>query len=182
MPPESDDNLRLEIGHVLFIEIVGYSKRGFNSIEECERIVAAMPNPPKINYGGNVASYSPRLDLVNMPKQERFTSAGEFYSTTFHELSHATGHETRLNRKGITGAVNFASDVYSKEELIAELGASFLNAKAGIIGGTLSNSASYIANWISALRSDKRMLIEAAGAAQKATDYILGVQPSETSV
>jgi antirestriction protein ArdC len=65
--------------------------------------------------------------------------------------------------------------------LVAELGASFLNAKAGISASTLSNSASYIASWISVLRRDSKMLIAAAGVAQKAADYILNVQTSSDS-
>ena len=68
---------------------------------------------------------APLLDLVNLPNRERFNTTEECYCTAFHELSHATGHQSEANRKGITEAVNFAKDVYSKEELIAELGASF---------------------------------------------------------
>jgi antirestriction protein ArdC len=92
-------------------------------------------------------------------------------------LVHSTGHVSRLNRKGINeSGVGFGSQTYSQEELVAEIGASFLNAKAGIVGRTIANSASYIANWLSALRNDKRMVIVAAGAAQRAADYILGAQ------
>jgi antirestriction protein ArdC len=149
----------------------------FNPIEECDRIVSGMPNSPAVEFGGNQAFYVPSRDLIQMPVRERCSEAEEFYATIFHELVHSTGHVSRLNRKGINeSGVGFGSQTYSQEELVAEIGASFLNAKAGIVGRTIANSASYIANWLSALRNDKRMVIVAAGAAQRAADYILGAQ------
>ena len=159
------------------VEIPKAEVREFNSIDECERIVSGMPNPPKIAFGGNQAFYVPSRDLIALPVRERFDSAEEFYSTMLHEMVHSTGHISRLHRKGIhESGVGFGSETYSQEELVAEIGASFLNAKAGIVGHTLTNSASYIANWLSVLRNDKRMIIVAAGQAQKAADYILGVE------
>ena len=91
-------------------------------------------------------------------------------------MVHSTAHLSRLNRKTDEGPAHWGTPNYSKEELIAEIGASFLNAKAGISSATLENSASYIANWLSVLRNDKRMIILAAGQPQKAADYILGVK------
>jgi antirestriction protein ArdC len=94
-------------------------------------------------------------------------------------MVHSTGHISRRNRKGINElGVGFGSEIYSQEELVAEIGASFLNAKGGIVAQTIENSASYISNWLAVLRNNKRMIICAAGQAQKAADYILGVQPS----
>lgn len=153
--------------------------RQFNPIEQCEQIVSGMPNPPAIKFGGNQAFYVPSGDLITMPVAERFDSSEEFYSTMLHEMVHSTGHVSRLNRKGINeSGVRFGSETYSQEELVAEVGASFLNAKAGIVGRTLENSASYIANWLRVLRNDKKMIVSAAAQAQKAADYILGVQTS----
>lgn len=153
--------------------------RRFNPIEECDKIISGMPHCPAVEFGGNQAFYVPSRDLIQMPVRERFSEAEEFYATIFHELVHSTGHVSRLNRKGINeSGVGFGSQTYSQEELVAEIGASFLNAKAGIVGRTIGNSASYIANWLSALRNDKRMVIVAAGAAQRAADYILGAQAS----
>ena len=164
------------------VEIPKAGVRESNSIDECERIVSGMPNPPKIAFGGNQAFYVPSRDLITLPVRKRFDSAEEFYSTLLHEMVHSTGHASRLNRKGINeSGVGFGSETYSQEELVAEIGSSFLNAKAGIIGRTIENSASYIANWLSVLRSDKRMITLAAGAAQKASDYILGAHVSEAS-
>ena len=88
-------------------------------------------------------------------------------------MSHSTGHTTRLNRKSLETPAPFGSEVYSKEELIAEIGAAFLCAQAGI-DNTVDNSAAYIAGWSKALRSDKRLVVTAASQGQKATDFIVG--------
>ena len=149
--------------------------RAIRPIDRCEEILSSMPNPPSIAFGGNRASYSPAADRIALPCRERFNNIEEFYSTAFHELIHSTGHKKRLSRSGITeDVVSFGSDSYSREELVAELGASFLCGNAGIATATVQNSASYIASWLSALQNDKRLIISAAGQAQKAVDYVLG--------
>ena len=164
------------------IAVPEFYNRNVQPIEECERIVSGMPNPPQIEFGGNQAFYVPSCDLISIPVRQRFDNAEEFYLTLLHEMVHSTGHISRLNRKGIhESGVGFGREVYSHEELVAEIGASFLNAKAGIVGRTIENSASYIANWLAVLRSDKRLIILAAGQAQKAADYILNVQTSRDS-
>lgn len=107
-----------------------------------------------------------------------FRSGQEFYSVLFHELTHhATGHGSRLNRKGISGASGelsaFGSAPYAKEELVAEMGAAFLCGQAGIVERTIDNSAAYIASWLERLRNDRRLVVQAAAQAQKAADFIL---------
>jgi antirestriction protein ArdC len=151
----------------------------FNPIEEAEKIVAAMPSCPEIRHGQAKAYYSPSLDYVNMPKQELFECSEKYYSVLFHELSHSTGHASRVGRKGVTESTYFGSHEYSKEELIAEMSAAFLCGEIGIAPATLDNSAAYIQSWLRALKSkdNKNMVITAAGAAQKAVDYILDRQP-----
>jgi antirestriction protein ArdC len=162
------------------IEIPGTSEGAFNPLQEAEQIIAGMPNPPVFEFTGNQPAYLPSRDLVRIPVRERFNGAEEFYSTMFHEITHSTGHATRLDRKGISeSGVAFGSKSYSHEELVAEIGASFLNAKSRIVGATLENSTAYIASWLVALRNDKKMIISAAGHAQKATDYIFGVETSK---
>lgn len=150
-----------------------------NPIEECEAIVAGYVNPPVIIHRQQQAFYSPSSDLVNMPKLEAFESAEEYYSTLFHELVHSTAHTSRLNRKLGKGLNFFGSESYSKEELIAEMGSSFLCAMAGIESKTLDNSVAYLQGWVSALREKPKMLIEAASQAQRACDLILGNQNSQ---
>ena len=143
-------------------------------IEAAQAMVANMPNPPSINHdGGDRAYYVPARDSIHMPTVTAFHSAGEYHSTLFHELSHSTGHASRLNRESLDTPAPFGSEVYSREELVAEFGASFLSATAGI-DNTLDNSASYIAGWSKALKADNRMVVTAASQGQKAADYILG--------
>jgi antirestriction protein ArdC len=145
----------------------------FVPIDMAEQIIADMPNKPEIRHGGNKACYSPVLDHVKLPQPEAFESPEEYYSTAFHELTHATGHASRVGRKGILEPSFFGSHEYSKEELVAEMGAAFLCGYAGIEQKVLDNSAAYIAGWLKALKNDKTLLIHAAAQAQKASDYIL---------
>jgi antirestriction protein ArdC len=89
-------------------------------------------------------------------------------------MTHATGHESRLGRLKTTNLAAFGSHAYSKEELIAEMGAAFLCACAGIETATLDNSASYIQSWITVLKGDSKLVISAAAQAQKAFNLIIG--------
>ena len=146
----------------------------FEPIAACERIVAEMPARPAIRYAGSVACYRPADDTVCMPERERFDGPEPCYSTLFHELVHSTGHPSRLNRATLTDAAPFGSRTYGKEELIAEMGAAFLCGFSGIENGTIENSAAYIAGWLRTIREDKRLVVHAAAAAQRAADFILG--------
>lgn len=145
----------------------------FTPIESAEQIVSNMPLRPDIQYRGGKCYYSPILDHVGMPPREAFESPEEMYCCLFHELSHATGHAIRVGRKGILEPSFFGSHEYSKEELIAEMGAAFLAGHAGIEQKTLENSAAYIAGWLKALKTNWQWLVHAAAQAQKAADYIL---------
>jgi len=139
-----------------------------------QAIVDDMPNPPSIDHdGGNRAYYVPTMDSIHMPAMNTFHGTGEYHATLFHELSHSTGHGSRLGRDTLETPAPFGSDVYSKEELVAEFGAAFLCAQAGI-DNTLDNSAAYIWGWSKALRADKRLVITAASQGQKAAEYIIG--------
>ena len=100
----------------------------------------------------------------------------EYYSTLFHELTHATGHPARLNRSTLMDFERFGDQNYSREELVAEMGAAFLCGITGIENKTINNSAAYLANWLDALKNDSRLVLVAASQAQKAADLILGVQ------
>lgn len=146
--------------------------RPFNPIHECEHIINQMPNRPGISHGGNMACYIPATDQIRMPLREAFNIEHEYYCTLFHELCHATGHKTRLNRKSIIDVKPSGTPDYSKEELIAEIGASFLCGITGIENATINNSAGYIEGWLQRLERDRRLLIMASQQAQKAVDYI----------
>jgi antirestriction protein ArdC len=115
--------------------------------------------------------YRPSTDSVHMPARSRFVDAPHYYSTLFHELVHSTGHESRLNR---TFGDRFGDELYSKEELVAEMGAAFLCAIAGIANEhTDRNITTYIQNWIEKLEEYNRLIVHAAANAQRAVDLIL---------
>ena len=118
------------------------------------------------------AYYSPAQDTIVVPEISQFTDLAEFYSTAYHEAVHSTGHSSRLNR--ITDIAQFGSETYSKEELVGELGASYLVNAAGLeTSSSFGNSAAYIKGWLRELKDDKRFIISAAGKAEKAVAYIL---------
>ncbi len=139
-----------------------------------DAIIKRMPQRPTIRHGMTRAFYSPADDSIAMPSPERFTSQHEYYATLFHELAHSTGHQSRLNRTTLTEGAGLGSNPYCKEELIAEMGAAFLCGHAGLVERTITNAAAYIQEWLQHLRNDKTLLVQAAGQAQKAIDFILG--------
>jgi antirestriction protein ArdC len=147
------------------------------NIDVCDRIVNNMPTRPEI-VGSLNAWYSPLADKVGIPSISSFNGSEEYYSTLFHELVHSTGHKSRLHREQFDNPVRFGSESYSKEELVAELGASMLCGVSGISPCVLDNSASYLQSWISRLRGDSRLIVSAASQAQKAADYILAKSSS----
>lgn len=149
-----------------------------NTIARCENIIEDWKDRPEITHGKRQASYSPSSDCVNMPEMDAFRNSEEYYSTLFHELTHSTGHEKRLNRQGISETTPFGTPLYSKEELVAEMGAAFLCGVAEIDCATIDNSAAYIQGWLEKLRNDKRLVIIAAAQAQKAAHYILNLPTS----
>ena len=126
-----------------------------------------------VSRESNEAFYRPATDTVVLPLIKQFAATAEYYSTAFHELTHSTGHPSRLNR--LTETARFGSAPYSREELCAELGASFILNHLGIeTPGSFRNNAAYIDHWLSVLKEDKRLLVSAAGHADKAVRLILG--------
>jgi len=125
------------------------------------------------HQSGDEAYYSPSRDCVVLPLREQFNSVSEYFSTAFHELTHSTGHSSRLNR--LKATAHFGNDDYSREELIAEIGAAALLNYSGLeTNRSLRNNVAYIGSWLSALKNDKRMIVQASGAASKAVDLIIG--------
>ena len=121
---------------------------------------------------GDRAFYRPSTDTVVLPEIEQFSELAEYYSTAFHELTHSTGHVSRLNR--ITATAHFGNEEYSKEELVAEIGAAALVNHVGLeTSGSFRNSAAYIQSWLKTLQNDKRLIVSAAGQAEKACNLIL---------
>lgn len=127
-----------------------------------------------IRHGGGGAFYRPSDDFINLPPFEQFTSPEAYYATALHELSHWTGHASRLNRD-LKGFGN--RQEYSREEIIAELASVFVAASLGIAPPSLDDHAAYIAFWVEALKADLKHLFTAASKAQAAADYLQGLQP-----
>ncbi len=146
-----------------------------NPLETCERIIEEMPKRPNIVSKEHRAYYSKTNDYVNIPKIETFDKSEDYYGALFHELVHSTGHNERLCRRELLESKGFGTEDYAKEELTAEMGASYLKSYAGIPIEQLENNASYIQSWLGRLKNDKKFIVHASAQAQKATDYILNI-------
>ncbi len=155
------------------------SERIIDPIEACSQIVREMPQRPHFFLDAGKASYSPATDTVQMPSMNRFESSEEYYSTLFHELVHATGHRDRLSRKGVGGRIIFGTKNYSIEEMVAEMGSTYLCGHSGIDNKVLDNSASYLQGWMDKLRDNEKLLVTSAAQAQKAADFILNQRLAE---
>jgi len=149
----------------------------FTPIERCAQLVDAMPHRPTILEGHQRAFYKPATDTLHMPSPACFHCPEAYYTILFHELTHAVGHPSRLNRKTLTDLCLFGSPTYAKEELVAEMGAAYLGGVCGIANATIANSAAYLQSWIQVLRHDATLLVQAAAQAQRAADYIQNLQP-----
>jgi antirestriction protein ArdC len=147
-------------------------------IERCASLVEAMPQRPTILHGHPHACYMPATDTLHLPHPACFQSPEAYYVTVFHELVHSVGHRARLNRPTLTDPCRFGDPTYAKEELVAEMGASYLCGVCGIANATLENSAAYLQSWMRVLRHDATLLVHAAAQAQKAADYIQNLSPA----
>jgi antirestriction protein ArdC len=150
----------------------------FTPIDRCAHLVDAMPQRPTILHGHQRACYTPATDTLHLPSPACFQSPEAYYATVFHELVHATGHPSRLNRATLTDLCLFGDPTYAKEELVAEMGASYLCGVCGIANVTLANSAAYLQSWAAALHHDATLLVQAAAQAQRAADYIQNLHPA----
>ena len=144
-------------------------------IERCEQIIRNIPKPLELKQiDANRAYYHPTLDYINMPDIKQFESSEHYYATYFHELIHSTGHSTRLARPEILDYSGFGTTPYSKEELVAEIGASFLSSFTQIdYDSVYLNSASYLTGWLKVLKQDSKFIFKVSAEAQKAVEYIL---------
>lgn len=170
-----------DIEGISFPQVAG--RKTSDPIESAERIVKGMPKRPELRHSGKrEAYYSPVVDYIHMPHMEEFSQEQEYYSTLFHELVHSTGHKSRVDRKFGTDQ----QDEYAFEELVAELGASYLNAEAGTLYFTLKNSAAYLNGWkkqvSAAIRADNKFFLKAAAKAAQATDFILDLKEDRPGV
>jgi antirestriction protein ArdC len=150
----------------------------WDPIAEAESVVSGYlgaDGAPTFRSGGDRASYPPSRDLVGMPSRDAFEGGKAYYSTMFHELTHSTGHASRLARKDLLESHSFGDASYSREELVAEMGAAMLSAVVGIEQATVGQSAAYVGHWLNVLRGDHKLVVQAAAQAQRAADRIRGI-------
>jgi antirestriction protein ArdC len=147
-----------------------------------EKVLAEMPNRPTFvnDKPSDRAYYSKTEDKVVVPCLKQYDNPVEYYLTAFHEMAHATGHSSRLNRDSLNAISAFGGHEYSKEELVAEMAASMVAAECGITTESITaNSTAYLVSWANKLKAEPGLLISAASQAQKATDFILDRKEQE---
>ena len=124
-----------------------------------------------VDYGLHDAYYRADLDKVFMPECRAFVSDLDLVSTLAHEVTHAVGHVTRLNRETLRDYHKERS-IRAREELVAELGASYLMADLGLAYTPRPDHAAYLSSWLAALRHDSKAIFTAAAQAQAAADWM----------
>ena len=140
----------------------------FTPIEKAESVLTA--SGAKITWEGTRAFYSPSNDEIFMPNRERFSTPVNAYAVALHELTHWTGHNSRLDRDF---SDKFGAESYAFEELVAELGSAFMVAHLGLEGARLENHASYIDSWLNVLKNDKNAVFTASRHANAAYQFLL---------
>lgn len=146
-------------------------------IESAEALIrqylGSKDHPAFHSVKSDRAFYRPSEDSVTIPLPEQFKSIEHYYATAFHELTHSTGKDTRCDRH-LEKISAFGDGVYSKEELVAEIGSCFLCNVAGVCTDKVfENSVAYLQSWLKALKDDPKMIVYASAQAQKAVEYIM---------
>lgn len=154
------------------------SEEKFNADEQAEQIISEYVSRETIKFSNlinsNSAFYKPYTDEIVVPNKASFENESEYYSTTFHEMTHSTGAKNRLNRDGVVKNDGFGNNLYSKEELVAEMGAAMLLHITNLdIPTTLTNNAAYIKGWLKQIKEEPKILVFAASQAEKAVRFIL---------
>jgi antirestriction protein ArdC len=145
------------------------------TVQRVERVEAFFAaTGAVVRHGGNRAYYSISTDHVQMPPVEAFRDAESYYATRAHETTHWTRHPSRLDRD--FGRKRYGDEGYAIEELVAELGSAFLSADLDLTPEVRDDHAAYIASWIKVLKDDKRAIFSAASHAQRAADFLHGLQ------
>ena len=147
---------------------------------DCEQLVTGWGDAPSI--ATNVADargYAAEADTITMPHRWQYDDQSRYYKALFHEMIHATGHRSRLNRYSVSDYENNRAF----EEMVAEIGAAFLCNIVGIMNESLfDNTTAYVQHWIRGMENDEKYIFRAAAMAQKAVDYILQNQVTATNL
>lgn len=155
------------------IDILAFVNLGNSKQKKPENIVSGMiKDGLKIRYTGVQPCYIPSWDTVQIPDIGLFKTTEEYYSSLFHEITHATGHESRLKRAGVSNIDTGDKHQYSYEELIAEIGAAFLMAETGL-RINYKNTSAYVKGWSEFLKENKKAIFQASAEARKAVQYVL---------
>lgn len=126
------------------------------------------------------AFYRPADDSITLPCKAQFKQGAEFYSTAFHESTHSTGHSSRLDRFANVGSMAFGSDSYSREELVAEIGAAAMCSLLGVDSDrSFRNSAAYCQSWAKRIKEEPDLIMKAAAKAESAVNYMLSGYKAE---
>lgn len=155
-------------------------------LKHCLGVFNNMQEKPEMVQTSSTPRYNVTKDIIEMPERKWFTDNEQYYSVLFHEAIHATGAAHRLNRAGIINEeAIYGTPEYAFEELVAQIGSSFLCAKTGILAQTLDNSAAYIKMWsedlVKEMKANPKLIFFASNAAQKASDYVLNLHiPAKT--
>lgn len=150
-------------------------------VERAEKVINGYVQREGLKFHNQQPSadayYRPSTDTVVVPMLKQYEIVEEYYSTTFHELTHSTMHPDRCNRKADMKTAAFGGEDYSREELVAELGSAMLCKQVGIdCEKAFKNSVAYIQSWMKALKNDNKAIVWAAARAEKAAKYIMGEQ------
>ncbi|PUB88017.1 MAG: antirestriction protein [gamma proteobacterium symbiont of Ctena orbiculata] len=145
-------------------------------IEHAEAFFAA--SGADIRHGGNRAYYAVTHDHIQLPPFEAFRDAESYYATLAHETTHWTRHSSRMDRD--FGRKQWGDEGYAREELVAELGSAFLSADLGLTPEVRDDHSAYIESWLEVLQKDKRAIFQAAAHAQRAVDYLHGLQKADS--
>lgn len=148
-------------------------RTAFEAVETGERILAS--SGARISHDqANSCFYNRGSDSIHLTPKETFKDASGYYGTALHELSHWTGHPSRLDRSTLNESYRFGDPAYAREELRAELASLFIAAETGIPHDP-ANHAAYVGSWIEALRKDKNEIFRAAHDASAAADFVLSL-------
>lgn len=140
----------------------------WNPVERAEELLS-QAGVPLHNDGVDRAYYRRADDTIHLPKREAFGDEADYYGTALHELAHATGHESRLNRE----FGPFGSEAYAREELVAEIASMMLGQELRLDPRHEDNTAAYVSSWIKLLSDHPLEVLRAAAAAEKVKEYVM---------
>ena len=146
-----------------------------DQVEMADEFIAGISEEIEVRFGiQDRAFFAPIDNYVSLPTQECFRNWSGFYSTAFHELGHASGHSSRLNRSSLTNtSAVFGSPEYAREELVAEFTSAFIGAELGVATELRDEHRDYLANWLEVLKNDSEAIWQAAAQASKASAWLL---------